>query len=63
MTAEIVRTAGSDLTGRPPDHALEILQSRLAQAQLLVRGGKASRFRNDHERAQLSKVHFNASSA
>jgi hypothetical protein len=38
-------------------------RGRLAQAQLLLRGGKASRFCNDHERAQLSKVHFNAISA
>jgi len=35
----------------------------LTQAQLLMSSGKASRFRNDDEGTQLSKIHFNATVA
>ena len=47
-----------------PELGLERLdlagRRRLAQAQLLMSDGKASGFRNDDERTELSQIHFNA---
>ena len=57
-------SAADAIEQRNPEFGLERLDlarsRRLAQAQLLMSGGKASCFRNDHESAQLSQIHFNA---
>src|SRR5882724_4002437 len=56
--------AADAIEQRNPKLVLERLDlarsRRLAQAQLLLCGGKAACFANDDEGAQLSKVHFNA---